>query len=70
MTIIDIPEVILQEEDVVGNAYCFQCFEKPGVRNHYFYNGYGPFCNKRCFAKYLGIAFGDLPTLIKGKRVK
>jgi hypothetical protein len=70
MITIDLSVAIKQEYDVVDGAYCFECFSSPSGRYLSFFNGHGPFCNKKCFAKYLGIEYRLLPIVDRIGKVK
>jgi len=70
MSVIDLNIPLQHEYDVVEGSYCIECFSPPGWRYANFFNGHGPFCNKKCFAKYIGIDYGKLPKLNRIGKIK
>jgi hypothetical protein len=70
MYTIDLSVPIKQEYDVVEGAYCFECFGSPKGRYLSFFNGLGPFCNKKCFSNYIGVEYRLLPIVDRSGKVK
>lgn len=61
---IDMSKPIVMERDPFrGETYCVECFSARDKKFFYFYNGFGPFCNKKCFADYVGVDYNKLPSI-------
>lgn len=60
---IDLSKPIISERDPFrGKSYCVECFSPRTKEYFWFYNGYGPFCNKKCFSEYVGVEYEKLPS--------
>jgi hypothetical protein len=70
MITVDMTKNILVEEDIIlRDTFCIECFSAPDRYLKYF-NGHGPFCTLRCFAKYVDIPWQDLPKREKIGKIK
>lgn len=58
-------EIVCEKDPYKGEAYCIECFGPKTTEFLYFYNSYGPFCCKRCFADYLNVDYDILPNVKK-----
>lgn len=49
----------LVETDIIKNTVCIECFIER--KTNYFFDGYGPLCSRKCYAKYLNVEPKSLP---------